>query len=93
MFISVERAFNLGSVHFKLFKSSSSKRVSTNQANSPSSLHVLVSEFGTSSGFTRALQTNKHDDIGFASLELVWLVFRAQHFGEFINDNSDDFSS
>ena len=85
-----ERALNLCSVHFELLKSASPERVSANETNPPSSLHVLVSKLGASGGLSRALKTDKHDDIWLAPNKLIRLVFRAQHPSELVNDNLKD---
>ena len=88
--VSEEWALDLGCIHLELLKSTSSESISADKSYSPASLHVLVSKLGTSCCFTRSLETNEHDNVWLASNELVWLVFRAQHFCKLIDYYLED---
>ena len=80
-----ERTFNLCSIHLQLGERSSSKSICAYYANSPALLHVMISELGASSCFSRSLQSNKHHYIRFASDKLHWFFVRGEHCGEFID--------
>ena len=83
--VSEERALDLRWVLFQLFESTGSKRVSSNEAYSPTFLNEVIGVFSTSGGFTWALKPNKHDNIWFASLHFWHFILRRQHCCQFFN--------
>ena len=80
-----EGTLDLCSIHLQLSERSSSKSICTYHANSPAFLHVMISELGASSCFSRSLQSDKHHYIRFASDKLCWLFVRGKHCGELID--------
>jgi len=58
---------------FKLVVGTSSKSVSADQTGFPILFHVVIGQLGTCGGFSRTLQTYKHDDIRTSSNWLEWL--------------------
>ena len=83
--MTVERALDLGRVHFQLFKSTSSKRISAHQPDTPTALHKLVGKLGARGRLTTALKTDKHDHVRLAPDELIRLVLTSEHLSELVN--------
>lgn len=69
-----EGTLDFSSIHFQLFKGTSSECIGAHKTYSPPLPHVVVCEFSTSGSLTRTLQANKHDNIRLAFLKLVRMV-------------------
>ena len=91
--VTKEGALDLGSIHFELFESTSSKRVCANETDSEPTLHVVVRKFGTSGGLSRPLKSYEHDNVGLTPNKLIRLILRSKHSSKLLNDGLDDGSS
>jgi len=83
--VTIERTLDLGSVHLELSEGTGTECVSAHDTHLPAFLHVVIGEFCASRCLTSTLETNKHDDIGFATLELIRLVIGGQHVRKLID--------
>ena len=74
LLVTIEGALNFRGIHLKLSEGTGTEGICADDSNLPPLLHVMIGELGTSRGFTRTLKTDKHDNIGLATLELICLV-------------------
>lgn len=90
IFVSKKWAFNLCCVHLELFECTCSESICAYKTYFPASFQVLISEFGTGCGLSRSLETDEHDNIGFALDEFIRLVFTTKHLDQLIDDKFND---
>jgi hypothetical protein len=83
---SVEGDFGFESVLFQLIVRTGTECIGTDQSRFPSALLQVISVLGDGSGFARALQTDKHDDVGLAFLQLIGFDSRIQQLVQTLND-------
>ena len=79
LLVAEEGTLDLGGIHLELLESTSSESVCADETYAPALFHVMICEFGTSCCFTRSLQTDEHDNVGLALLELIGLVLALKH--------------
>ena len=74
LLISVEWALDLSSVHLQLCESTGTESICAHDTHFPPLLHVVIRKLGASGRLTGTLQTDKHDNVRLATLELLRLV-------------------
>ncbi|THY32035.1 Rrp15p-domain-containing protein [Aureobasidium pullulans] len=75
-----------GSILLQLVEGTSTEGIGANQGSLEASRLVPAGELGTSSCFTGTLETDEHDDIGFALLGLIRGIVGIDKLDEFIKD-------
>jgi hypothetical protein len=78
-------AFYFCCILLKLFKGTCTERVSADDSDAPSFLHIMVRVFSASCCFAGTLQPDKHYNVLLASSKLRGLVFRAEHRCQLVN--------
>jgi hypothetical protein len=77
----------------ELFEGTCAERVSADDSDAPSFLHIMVSIFSASRCFTGTLQPDKHYNVLLSPREFWRFVFRAEHCGKFVDYGfCDEFS-
>ena len=73
---AIEGDPRLSGVLLQLIVSSCSEGIGAHETRAPALLHVVVGHLGAGGGLSRTLQTDEHDDIGFALDRCEWLNAR-----------------